>query len=98
MSKTTFSDKCRILGDFWLDYREDASKDENWAKFFEYADMGLPLAFLIDRGYADNATDIGTEVIDETWNVFCEMCDVDADAAYITVADVFDASPQPPLE
>lgn len=98
MSKTTFSDKCRILGDFWLDYREDASKDENWQKFFEYADMGLPLAFLVDRGYANSLTDIGEEVVDETWKVFCEMAAVDPDEAYITIADIFDASPQPVLQ
>ena len=98
MSKTTFSDKCRILGDFWLDYREDADKDENWKQFLEYADMGLPLAFLVDRGYANALTDIGEAIVDETWNVFCEMCVVDPDGAYITLSDIFDASPQPVIE
>lgn len=98
MSKITFSNKCRILGDFWLDYREDASKDENWQQFFDYADMGLPLAFLVDRGYAENVSDIGTEVIDETWIVFCDMCGVDSDQDYLTIADIFDASPQPVIE
>ena len=98
MSKITFSDKCRILGDFWLDYREDASKDENWEQFFDYCDMGLPLAFLVDRGYAEKATEEGIVVIEETWLMFCDMCGVDPDGAYITVADIFDASPQPALE
>lgn len=97
MSKTTSSSKCRILGDFWLDYREDADRDENWKQFFIYADMGLPLAFLIDRGYAE-MTEQGEEVIDDTWNVFCQMTAVDPDEAYITLSDVFDASPQPVLE
>lgn len=96
MSKTTFSDKCRILGDFWLDYREDAKRDENWQEFFDFADMGLPLAFLTDRGYAV-ITDEGKEVVEEAWFVFCEVCGVDADEAYITVSDVFDASPQPAI-
>ena len=97
MSKTTSSDKCRILGDFWLDYREDIKADENWMQFFAYADMGLPLAFLVDRGYAV-ITDEGTEIIDETWNVFCDMAAVDSEAAYITLSDVFDASPNVVLE
>ncbi len=98
MSKTTFSDKCRILGDFWFEYREDAAKDENWKQFIEYADMGLPLAALVDRGYANALTDIGEGIIDETWNVFCEMCAVDPEEQYITLSDIFDASPQPVLE
>jgi hypothetical protein len=97
MSKTTFSDKCRILGDFWFDYREDANKDENWKQFFEYADMGLPLAFFSDRGYASIVMSESEEIIEETWLMFCSMCNVDPDGAYITVADVFDASPQPAL-
>ena len=93
MSKTTFSSKCRILGDFWLDYREDAKSDENWQEFFEWADIGLPLAFHVDRGYVDNPSSLGIEMIENTWNVFCEMCSVDPDGDYINLVDVFDASP-----
>jgi hypothetical protein len=98
MSKTTFSDKCRILGDFWFDYREDMDKDENWKQFFDFADMGLPLAFLSDRGYASVSDGDGVAIIEETWITFCGMCDVDPEGQYLTVSDIFDASPQPVLE
>lgn len=97
MSKTTFSSKCRILGDFWLDYREDANKDENWQQFFFWGDIGLPLAFHIDRGYAENPSNDGIEVIEETWKVFCDMCNVDPDGDYLNLSDIFDASPNDTL-
>jgi len=39
MSRTSFSDKCNILGEFWLHYREDAEQNESWGDFFSYSDI-----------------------------------------------------------
>ena len=40
---TPFSNKCEILGDLWMDYRND----EEFQDFIEYNDLGLPLAYAV---------------------------------------------------
>ena len=42
---TPFSKQCEILGELWLEYRDD----ENFQDFFEYNDLGVPLAYAIDQ-------------------------------------------------
>lgn len=45
MSKTTFSSKCEILGSLWTFYKD--TDDKTWSEFFERADVGLPLAYVV---------------------------------------------------
>jgi len=45
MAETTFSKKVEILADLWITY----SNDETFADFFEYNDLGLPLAYALDN-------------------------------------------------
>ena len=40
-NSTLFSNKCAILSDVWMDYRND----EELVDFVEYNDLGLPLAY-----------------------------------------------------
>ena len=89
MSKTTFSNKCEILGSLWMWHRN--TEDETWREFFEWGDVGLPLAYFIKQGYA-NPKDEGKDAIEECWNVFCEMIDIDPLLRYISLEDAFDAS------
>jgi hypothetical protein len=42
---TPFSKQCEILGELWLEYRDD----EEFQDFFEYNDMGVPIAYAIDQ-------------------------------------------------
>lgn len=42
---TSFSSKCDILAELWLDYRNE----EDFQDFVEYNDLGLPLAFAISQ-------------------------------------------------
>jgi hypothetical protein len=41
--ETTFDDKCNILAELWIDYRDE----EDLQEFISYSDLGLPLAFAI---------------------------------------------------
>lgn len=45
MNETTIENKCSILSELWMDYRDDV----NFADFISYADLGLPLAYAIDN-------------------------------------------------
>jgi hypothetical protein len=93
MSKTTFSTKTTILGDLWLEYREDIKGNKEWTEFFDWADIALPLSFMVSKGYSGKATDQGVEMIEQSWSVFCEMVGIDPDANYKNLGECFDASP-----
>jgi hypothetical protein len=43
-SGTTFDNKALILGQLWVNNKEE----DEWNEFFEYNDLGLPLAFAYD--------------------------------------------------
>ena len=95
MSKTTFSNKCRILGELWMWYKD--TDNEAWAEFFSWADIGCPLSYNVWQGLA-NATTEGKEIINNTWDVFCEMIEIDIEGKYTNLSDAFAASPNAELE
>jgi hypothetical protein len=64
MSTTTFENKCLILADLWLNYRND----DNFEDFIEYNDMGLPLAYALSEGIV-KGTELSDKFIDETFDL-----------------------------
>lgn len=97
MSKTPFSSKCDVLAGLWLYYRDEAQKNSDWVDFFRYNDVGLPLSYVLAENLVDAATEDGTQIIEETWQMFCEYINIDPDGEYASIVDAFDASEQPPL-
>jgi hypothetical protein len=63
--ETSFQNKTRILGDLLYNY----GKDEEFADFVEYNDLGLPLAYLLSEGIVQ-PTVIAEKLVNETWEVF----------------------------
>lgn len=92
MSKTTFSNKCLILGTLWNEYREEAKENEIWNSFFVWADIGLPLAHFAAEGMATIKSD-AKHYVEDTWTEFCNVLDIEQEASYQTLWDCFDASP-----
>jgi hypothetical protein len=98
MNKTSFSEKCNILGDLWLYYREDAKNNDAWNEFFIVNDISLPLAYMIAKDIALVSGDgSAEEFIDETWNSFCEYINIDPEGWYKDLGEAFAASNNPPL-
>jgi hypothetical protein len=97
MSKIAFSDKCHILGELWLHYREPAADNEEWSGFFAWADIALPLSYMIWQGLAEspNTEDgkHGRDLIDQTWDTFCKMIGIDPDIKYAHINEAWNASP-----
>lgn len=96
MSKTPFSNKVEILGQVWLFYKEQANDYDNWREFFEFADIGLPMAYMAWQelvAIKPNAK----KYVEETWDVLCEVISVDPNARYDTLEQLFDASPNEPI-
>lgn len=96
MSKTPFSSKCQVLGELWLFHREDASNNDAWREFFEWADIGLPMAYMAWQGLITVKAD-AKEYINNPYDVFCEMVSIDKDTDYPSLADAFAASPNAPV-
>lgn len=72
-----FSSKCEILGDLWIDYKED----EAFADFIEYNDIGLPLAYASAAGLV-KVEPQGELYINETWDLLVEALGVDVDETW----------------
>lgn len=71
-NSTPFSNRCIILGELWLNYRDD----EEFEDFVEYNDLGLPLAYLLAEGIV--TSNDKTEVfVNETWDLFIEALGID---------------------
>ena len=64
MTTTTFENKCIILSDLWLNYRDD----EQFEDFIQYNDMGLPLAYALSEGIV-KGTELSDKFIDETFDL-----------------------------
>lgn len=61
---TPYSNKVSILADLWLGYK----KDKNFKDFFEYNDLGLPLAYAIDAGIVES-TSLSQTFVEETFDL-----------------------------
>lgn len=67
-----FSSKCEILGELWIDYKEE----EQFSDFIEYNDIGLPLAYAVSTGLA-KVEPQGELYINETWDLLLEALSLD---------------------
>lgn len=83
MPETTFRDKCNILAELWLDYRED----EEFTDFVEYNDLGLPLAYMIANGIVES-NQVAERFVDETFNVLLAGLNIQ-DTGFETLSDLF---------
>lgn len=82
---TTFEDKCAILADLWLNYKDNEELED----FVEYNDLGLPLAYVIHTGLA-SVTDDGIGYVDETFNLLVSSLGLDLDGEYTTLNELMD--------
>lgn len=61
---TPFSNKIEILADLWMNYRDD----DDFRDFFEYNDLGLPLAYLLNSKVVET-TPMAEGFINETFDL-----------------------------
>lgn len=92
MSKTPFSKKVEILGNFYLMYSNDKSIDENWQDFIRYEDIALPLAFFALIKVASVSRPEGVKHIEDTWIRYCTNLGIDPDGRYADLTDTFETA------
>ena len=62
--------------------------DKDFEEFFEYNNIGLPLAYLVGEGLA-TITPIGEKYISETYGILIESLSADHEAVYESLEDLF---------
>jgi NMD protein affecting ribosome stability and mRNA decay len=70
--ETTFENKCHILGDMWMSMRDA----EDFEEFFEYNDLGLPLAYVLDNDMAV-PNKKSHEFVNETFDLLLEQLEIE---------------------
>lgn len=80
---TPIKKQAEILSELWMDYRDE----EYFKDFFEYADLGLPLAYLLANNIVtrNNETD---KFIGDSWDIFLGLCGYAEDTGFETLGDV----------
>ena len=79
---THFSNKCDILADLWMNYRDD----ETFEDFIEYNDLGLPLAYMVQNSIV-KIESTGESLIEETFDLLLGAVGVD-DQGFETLDDL----------
>jgi hypothetical protein len=85
MPTTTFDNKALILGQVWIEHKSD----DEMADFFEYNDLGIPLAFAYAEGII-NYTDTLARYVTETFDLLLEALNIE-DAGFDDLQDLWDA-------
>lgn len=70
---TDFTNKLNILGAFYSTYRDDDGEIED---FFEFNDIGVPLAYLTSEGLCEISDD-GKKYVAESWDVLLAFLGVE---------------------
>jgi len=86
VAKTTFENKCQILAEIWLDYRDD----EDFEDFIAYNDLGLPLAYAIVEGIVES-TDMAERFIDESFSILLSGLEIE-DTGFLDLDEIFDGN------
>jgi hypothetical protein len=84
MAQTTYSDKCFILGDLWLSYRDE----EQYKDFVEYNDLGLPLAYAISANIVES-TDLSKKFVEESFDLLLAGLSIE-DTGFEVLDDLLD--------
>lgn len=81
--ETPFDIKCEILGDLWINYKNDPQ----FVDFIQYNDIGLPLAFLISEQFV-KINDKGILYINETFDLLLAALGIKDDTGFESIEDL----------
>ena len=81
-----FSNVCGILGELYTNYKDDKKMQD----FFDFNDLGMPLAYFQSEGLAQVSED-GQKYILETWDIFLAGLGLE-DKGFTSLSEVFEAA------
>jgi hypothetical protein len=81
---TPIETQAEILAELWMDYRDE----DYFADFMTYADLGLPLAYLLSKGIVTHNPEANKFIVD-TWETFLNLCGIEEDTGFDTLDEMF---------
>ena len=72
MSKTTFQNKCNVLSELWLEYRDD----EEFSDYMTYTDLGLPLAYAVSMNIIQPNDNV-EKFVNEAFTLLLDILDIE---------------------
>ena len=80
MMKVTLKDRFEVLGQFWISFIKEQEyfqyKYDEFKEFFDYNNIGLPLAFCLSQGLVRELDPKGEEIINESFQSLLEIMDI----------------------
>ena len=67
-----FADKTGILGQLWIDFRDD----DNFSAFMDYNDIGVPMAYYLAEGLVTSLTPLGEQYVEESIDMMFKLLDI----------------------
>jgi len=67
-----FADKTGILGQLWIDFRDD----ENFSAFMDYNDIGVPMAYYLAEGLVNGLTPLGEQYVEESIDMMFKLLEI----------------------
>jgi hypothetical protein len=80
---TPYSNRCDILAELWVEYKHDAKFQD----FFDYNDLGLPLAYAISVGIV-SSSDLSANFVNETFELFLDVLGIESDTGFESLSDI----------
>lgn len=80
---TTFDNKCAIIGELWMSYRNDSQFED----FISYNDLGLPLGFLVAEKLV-KPNELAKSMVNETFDLLLAALERE-DEGFESLDDVF---------
>ena len=80
---TPFETRCEILAELWIEYRTDKAMED----FFQYNDIGLPAAYLIESELAEPSQRL-VDLVNETFDLLLAALGRENDEGYDSLDDL----------
>jgi hypothetical protein len=80
---TTFANKCNILGELWVSYKNDPE----FSDFIEYNDLGLPLAYAVSSEIIEASPKLEM-FVNETFELLLAGLGRETDEGYESIEDL----------
>lgn len=77
-------DKAEII----IQFTQDNFDDEQYDEFFDYNDLGVPLAVAVFNNLVILTSD-GMKMFDETWADLCKLFEKDPDQNYESIDEIY---------
>lgn len=82
---TPYHKKCSILSELWTGYKNN----KDMADFFEYNDLGLPLAFIIDQKIV-KSTPKAQVYVEQTFELLVDSLGLDPDDEFESLDEMLE--------